>query len=85
MPCTLTSASWLTMVEHFFGDTTTEWLRQGESTSIPVLITPIDHSIDHHNTKPEPIIWTKNARDVLQQVIRANGRLRRSKQNATLQ
>ncbi len=37
----------------------------------------------HHNVKPKPFIWTKSAADILQKVIRANGRLS-PKQNATL-
>ena len=37
----------------------------------------------HHNTNPKPFVWTNNAADILQKVIRANSRLS-SKQNATL-
>ena len=54
-----------------------------ELTSVPELVTAIDEYIAHHNTKPKPFIWTKSAGDILQKVIRANGRLS-SKQNATL-
>jgi len=43
----------------------------------------IDGYVAHHNTDPKPFIWTKNARDILQKVIRANSRLS-GKQNATL-
>jgi hypothetical protein len=83
MHFTPTSASWLNMVERFFRDITTERLRRGVFTSVPELITAIDEYIDHHNTQPKPFIWTKNARDILQKVIRANSRLS-SKQNAAL-
>ena len=83
MHFTPTSASWLNMVERFFRDITTERLRRGVFTSVPELVSAIDEYIDHHNTNPKPFIWTKSARDILQKVIRANGRLS-SKQNAAL-
>ena len=83
MHFTPTSASWLNMVERFFRDITTERLRRGVFTSVPDLVSAIDEYIEHHNIKPNPFIWTKSARDILQKVIRANSRLS-SKQNATL-
>ena len=83
MHFTPTSASWLNMVERFFRDLTVNRLRRGVFTSVPELVTAIDEYIGHHNTSPKPFIWTKSARDILQKVIRANGRLS-SKQNATL-
>lgn len=83
MHFTPTSASWLNMVERFFRDITTERLRRGVFTSVPELISAIDEYVAHHNTHPKPFIWTKSARDILQKVIRANGRLS-SKQNDAL-
>lgn len=38
-------------------------------------------AITGEHTQPKPFIWTKNARDILQKVIRANNRSS-SKQNA---
>ena len=72
MHFTLTSASWLNMVERFFRDITTERLRRAVFTSVPELIGAIDEYIAHHNTQPKPFIWTKSSRDILQKVIRAN-------------
>ncbi|WP_276289607.1 IS630 family transposase [Cupriavidus basilensis] len=83
MHFTPTSASWLNMVERFFRDITTERLRRGVFTSVPELVDAINEYIAHHNTNPEPFIWTKSARDILQKVIRANRRLS-SKQNGKL-
>lgn len=83
MHFTPTSASWLNMVERFFRDITTERLRRGVFTSVSELTSAIDEYIAQHNKDPKPFIWTKSARDILQKVIRANGRLS-SKQNATL-
>jgi transposase len=83
MHFTLTSASWLNMVERFFRDITTERLRRGVFTGVAELVSAIDDCIAQHNANPKPFIWTKSARDILQKVIRANSRLS-SKQNATL-
>lgn len=83
MHFTPTSASWLNMVERFFRDITTARLRRGVFTSVAELEAAIDQYLAHHNVKPKPFIWTKNARDILQKVIRANSRLS-SKQNETL-
>ncbi len=83
MHFTPTSASWLNMVERFFRDITTERLRRGVFTGVPELITAINEYIAHHNTNPKPFIWTASAKDILQKVIRASGRLS-FKQNATL-
>jgi transposase len=80
---TPTSASWLSMIERFFRDISTERLRRGVFTCVPELIGAIDEYIAHHNTKPKLFIWTKRTRDILQKVIRANSRLS-SKQNAPL-
>ncbi len=83
MHFTPTSASWLNMVERFFRDISEKRLRRGVFTSVQELVTAIEEYVDHHNTSPKPLIWTKSARDILQKVIRANNRLS-SKQNATL-
>jgi hypothetical protein len=42
---------------------------------VPELVAAIEEYVAHHNTKPKPFIWTKSAADILQKVIRANGRL----------
>ena len=83
MHFTATSASWMNMVERFFRDITTERLRRGVFTSVPDLVAAINDYVVHHNKNPKPFIWTKSAKDILQKVIKANGRLS-SKQNATL-
>jgi len=83
MHFTPTSASWLNMVERFFRDITTARLRNGVFCSVPELILAIDEYIVHHNKNPKPFIWTAQAKDILEKVIRANRHLS-SKQNATL-
>jgi transposase len=80
---TPTSASWLNMVERFFRSLTSERLRRGVFRSIPELISAIEQYIAVHNESPKPFIWTAEAADILQKVIRANRRLS-SKQNEAL-
>lgn len=80
---TPTSASWMNMVERFFRDLTSNQLRRGVFTSVDQLIRVIDDYVQCHNKKPKPFIWTAQANDILQKVIRANKRLS-SKQNGAL-
>jgi len=83
MHFTPASASWLNTVERFFRDLTTARLRRGAFTSASELVIAIEEYVAHHNLDPKPSIWTKSARDILQKVIRTNGRSR-SEQNGTL-
>ena len=80
---TPTSASWLNMVERFFRDLSTQRLERGVFRSVPELISAINDYVAVHNHNPKPFIWTANAADILQKVIRANRRLS-SKQNEAL-
>ena len=80
---TPTSASWLNMVERFFRSLTSDRLRRGVFRSLPDLITAIEEYVATHNEKPKPLIWTAQAKDILEKVIRANRRLS-SKQNDAL-
>jgi transposase len=80
---TPTSASWLNMVERFFRSLTSDRLRRGVFRSVPELISAIEQYISAHNESPKPFVWTAEAADILQKVIRANRRLS-SKQNEAL-
>ncbi len=57
-------------------------LRRGVCISVPELVSATNEYMALHNKDPEPFIWTKSARDILEKVIRANSRLC-AKQNAT--
>jgi len=83
MNFTPTSASWLNMLERFFRSLTSDRLRRGVFRSVPELISAIEQYIAVHNETPKPFIWTAEAADILQKVIRANSRLS-SKQNDAL-
>ena len=68
---TPTSASWLNMVERFFGLITEDRIRCGVFKSVAELETAIMDYLDHHNADPKPFVWTKSAGEILEKVARA--------------
>jgi transposase len=69
---TPTSASWLNMVERFFRTLSTDRLKRGVFHSIPELVAAIEDFMAKHNQDPKPFVWTAQAQDILEKVIRAN-------------
>jgi len=67
---TPTGASWLNLVERWFGLLTERQLRRGVFRSTRNLETTIRHYIDNHNQEPKPFIWTKTADEILDSVAR---------------
>lgn len=67
---TPTSASWLNLVERWFGLLTERQLRRGVFRSTRQLETAIRNYIDIHNEEPKPFIWTKTADEILDSVAR---------------
>jgi transposase len=65
MHFTPTSASWMNMVEIFFGITTRQAIRRATFTSVPDLISAIRAFIDGYNERCEPFRWTKTADEIL--------------------
>ena len=72
---TPTSASWLNLVERFFGLITQERIRCGVFTSLDALETAIREYLDNHNAAPNPFVWTKSADQILAKVERARNAL----------
>ena len=72
---TPTSASWLNLVERFFGLITQERIRRGVFTSLDALETAIREYLDNHNAAPKPFVWTKSADQILAKVDRARNAL----------
>ena len=70
MHFTPTSASWMNMVEIFFGIITRQAIRRGTFTSVKDLIGAIETFIDGWNERCEPFIWTKTADDILTKATR---------------
>lgn len=71
MHFTPTSASWLNLIERFFGELTDKRIRRGTFLNVPDLIKAIDDYIAHHNNFPSTFTWTAKVDDVLRKVARA--------------
>jgi transposase len=77
---TPTYASWLNLVERFFGLLTEEALKRGSHTSIPELRTAILDYVDAHNAEGKPFKWTKSADDILEKMRRFGLRTQKAHQ-----
>ena len=67
---TPTYASWLNLVERFFGLLTEKALKRGSHTSLPQLREAILAYVDAHNEKGKPFTWTKTADEILDKMRR---------------
>ncbi len=67
---TPTSASWLNLVERWFGELTTKKLRRGAHRSVRALNADIHAWINTWNHNPRPFVWTKTADQILQSITR---------------
>lgn len=65
---TPTGASWLNLVERWFGEITRKRIRRGVFKSVPDLVAAIDEFILLNNENPKPFIWTKKAEEILEKV-----------------
>jgi len=67
---TPTHASWLNMVERFFGLLTEHALRRGSHRSGRELRDAIDSYLAAHNEQSRPFKWTKTADEILASIAR---------------
>lgn len=67
---TPTSASWLNQVERWFALITEKQIRRGTHRSTTELESAIASWIETYNQNPRPLIWTKNAEDILDSIRR---------------
>jgi transposase len=67
---TPTHASWLNLVERFFGLLTEHALRRGSHKNTRELRTAIQDYLDAHNDEPKPFRWTKTADEILASIAR---------------
>jgi transposase len=65
---TPTSASWLNLVERWFGEITRKRIRRGVFKSVPDLVAAIDEFIRLTNKNPKPFVWTKTVKDILKKI-----------------
>jgi len=68
---TPTGASWMNLVERFFGLITEKQIKRASHRSTRELETAIRRHIDIHNQDPKPFVWTKSA----DQIFESLGRL----------
>jgi transposase len=62
---TPTYSSWLNLVERWFGELTTKWLRRGTHRSTRELVASIRTWITNWNDDPKPFVWHKTADEIL--------------------
>jgi len=62
---TPTYSSWLNLVERWFAELTTKWLRRGTHRSVKELVASIRTWIEIWNDEPKPFIWHKTADEIL--------------------
>ncbi len=67
---TPTGASWINLVERWFGLLTEKQIRRGIFRSTRELETTIRKYINTHNEDPKPFTWTKTADEILASVAR---------------
>ena len=62
---TPTYSSWLNLVERWFAELTSKWLRRGTHRSVNELVASIRTWITNWNDDPKPFIWHKTADQIL--------------------
>jgi len=67
---TPTGASWLNMVEAWFGILTRKSIRRGSFDTVKALIRHITHYLAHWNEHPTPFVWTKEPADIIRKAVR---------------
>jgi transposase len=67
---TPTGASWINLVERWFGLLTEKQIRRGVFRSTQELEKAIRQYLDQHNQQPKPFVWTKTADEILDSLAR---------------
>jgi len=67
---TPTGASWLNMIEAWFGILTRKSVRRGSFVSVKALIAHIRNYIEHWNVHPTPFVWTKKPAEIIRKAVR---------------
>lgn len=67
---TPSGASWMNMVETWFGILSNQALRRGSFDSVPALIEAIETFLARWNEGAKPFVWTKTADQILAKAVR---------------
>jgi len=62
---TPTYSSWLNLVERWFAELTTKWIKRGSHRSVRDLVASIRTWIANWNEDPKPYVWHKSADEIL--------------------
>jgi transposase len=65
---TPTYSSWLNLVERWFAELTSKWLKRGTHRSVTELTASIQAWVDTWNADPQPFVWTKTADQILENI-----------------
>ena len=68
---TPTSSSWLNLVERFFGELTSEVVREGSFQSLRELVRAIESYLAERNQNPKKYVWRASGRKILEKIQRA--------------
>jgi transposase len=63
---TPTYSSWINLVERWFAELTTKWLKRGTHRSTKELEAAITTWVEHWNEDPKPFVWHKSADEILE-------------------
>ena len=75
MHYTPTSSSWMNLVERFFGEITSECIRDGSFRLVRDLVMAIDEHIRRRNENPTRFVWKAEGLDLLERINRARTQL----------
>jgi transposase len=79
-----TSASWLNLVERWFGELTSKRIQRGTFLSVPDLVTTIEEFLDNWNNNPKPFVWTASVDSIVEKLQRCRQTLESIQPGCTL-
>jgi hypothetical protein len=75
MHFTPTSSSWMNLVERFFGELSSEVVREGSFQSLRELVRAIESYLAERNQKPKKYVWRATGLKILEKIQRAKAAL----------
>ncbi len=63
-----TYSSWLNLVERWFAELTTKWIKRGAHRPVRELVASIRTWITGWNDDPKPVVWHQSAHDILESI-----------------